>query len=191
MDAAPLPPSSLSHRIIFVGMTNELDVTDTSHKNLQELSNYAARLFPGHWIFVGPGSENTWNHGRRPNGYWDQEASSVLHTQKESDHTVLPRTTILKQGTLAQKGKDSVRVNASIKSTSAFFRLIESETFFAFSSRSRSSWMTCNRNASCSIRKKAPAGAGPPRSVEKDTECGKEIPWSLRRQLCVPRRGRR
>ena len=55
------------HRIIFVAMMNELEVTDKPHRNddsrfqqAQDVRDNAARFWPGYWIIVGPGSEKAW-----------------------------------------------------------------------------------------------------------------------------------
>ena len=77
------------HRIIFMSMMTEWEVNgkwhkddDTFRQSAQELSDCAAGFRPGHGMFV-----------------W------ILHTYQECCHPLIAGTTILKQGTLAQKVK--------------------------------------------------------------------------------------
>ena len=57
-------PDEYRQSIIFIGMMNELAVTDYPHRsdepNLQKpaiIRDYAGRCGPGYLVFVGPGSE--------------------------------------------------------------------------------------------------------------------------------------
>ena len=99
------------HRIIFVGMTNELEATDKPHKNYdfqqsQEVRGYAARFPPGCWNFVGPGNEKTWKYDKwvgDPNGNWDRKAS---HSSNNTQRTWTPspsRHHNFRAGALKQK----------------------------------------------------------------------------------------
>ena len=58
-------PKTYRHRIIFMGMMNELAVTDMphrsdepNHQNATITSDHAVCYRPGCWIFVAPGSDS-------------------------------------------------------------------------------------------------------------------------------------
>ena len=58
-------PETYFHRIIFMAMMDEADVTDKPQKNdnlriqqTQEVRDWTARFQPSYWIFVGSRSEN-------------------------------------------------------------------------------------------------------------------------------------
>ena len=71
-------PETYVHRIILMGTMSEWRITDKPHKNdhvriqkAQEIRDDTARFWPGYWIFVGPGSENTWSYDK-----WEAENPS-------------------------------------------------------------------------------------------------------------------
>ena len=178
------------HHIIFIGMKNELEVTDMPHKNddqnAQEPSDFAARFWPGCWIFVGRSLKNTGKHDIKVNRCWDRRALRILGdflvilslfcSQPNNPQTRYKHT---------EREKDSIHFNASTESRSTIYKLIESQTCCASPSRSRRTWMTGNRETSCSNQEDKEEGtfpstkerplAGNPTLGEKDAECDKEI----------------
>ena len=103
-----------TYRIIHVHEHEELEVDNKLHKdddshtqNAQELRDYASRCGPGCWIFVGPVSNYTRKHDRKPNGYREQEALRIPLRYIESGHPVILGTTLFKHGTLRHKEKRS------------------------------------------------------------------------------------
>ena len=78
-------PETYSHSIILMDMITELEVSPTVHcsdqanfRNATVVRDCAGRFRPGYWIFVGAGSEKTWQFHKwdKPDnidGNWDRK----------------------------------------------------------------------------------------------------------------------
>ena len=75
------------------------------------VAEYASRVAPGHWSFLGPGSETKWNetHTYKPNGEWDNEIMMINFC--ESGHPVFRGSSALERGDLKSKGKGKLSVH--------------------------------------------------------------------------------
>ena len=85
VDGLDGPPQRHLNEFFF--FLKRLEVTDKLHKNdlhnqnALELSHHASRFLPGYWMFVDPGSKDTWKHVGKPNGEWATQlsVSSQIH----------------------------------------------------------------------------------------------------------------
>ena len=57
----------------------------------EKVKNYSKRCLPGHWIFLGPGSEKRW-HGGSYDGQWDRAADKMVQLFKEIGHPTFTAT---------------------------------------------------------------------------------------------------
>ena len=108
-------PVTCFHRVLFMGMMNEMEVSPKVHcsdevnpRSAAILRDYAGRFRPRYRIFVRPGSEKSWHFDRwdklgNPEGNWDLQASHITDIHTESGHPSIPGATIFEQGTLLQK----------------------------------------------------------------------------------------
>ena len=103
--------------IIFMGMMNELAVTDKTHRsdepNLPERRDhrdYAGHFWPGHWVFVGPDHIfDTY----ATEGNWDRRALQTLEACSGLGHPVTQVTTIFEQGCIeAKEDRCYIHLNA-------------------------------------------------------------------------------
>ena len=72
--------------------------------NAEEVRNYAMKFFPGHWTFLGPGSEEKGCgdfHDRK--GQWNRTANKMVQRFKETDHPVFKSTSAVSRGILKQR----------------------------------------------------------------------------------------
>ena len=65
-------------------------VTSRKPRNLDNVAEYARKFAPGHWSFLGPGSEEKWygTHIYKSNGEWDEVAEIMMINFSESGHPV-------------------------------------------------------------------------------------------------------
>ena len=125
-------PQTYPHCIIFTYMvTDKLHRNEANLQNDQRLYDFAARLRPGYWVFVGPGSESIWEYDKwlteDPKEHCDRKALQILQIYKACGHLDDPGTTIFEQGTLRSTlSKANIHVNKSEQSVSMICKLVES-----------------------------------------------------------------
>ena len=80
--------------------------------NSLNVAEYARRFAPGHWSFLGPGSETKWygTHTYKPNGERDNVAEIMMINFCESGHPVFPGSSALERGDLKSKGKGKLSI---------------------------------------------------------------------------------
>ena len=103
-------PETYLHRIIFMAMMSELEVTNKPHNNVElciqhahGLCDHVARFRLGYWIFVFSESEKTWKCDKlgtvKPERQLGQESfTRSSNNTGESVHPVVLCTTIFVQG---------------------------------------------------------------------------------------------
>ena len=76
-------------RIIFMLMYN--DIEKIVLRILFTFTDHARNFAPGHWSFLGPGSEIKWHgtHENKPNGEWCEVAEIMMINFSESGHPVV------------------------------------------------------------------------------------------------------
>ena len=89
-------PEQFRGRIIFMSMYSDIvwrerGNTEKCVTNSITVANYARNFLPGHWSFLGTGSEKKWyeTYSDRWNGGWDKTAE-ILTFQKRSPDFVPP-----------------------------------------------------------------------------------------------------
>ena len=95
-------PEQFKGRIIFMSMFNDIlwrfeDNERECNANANLVSTFAKRFPPGHWSFLGPGSEKKWysTYIDRPRGEWDRVAELMMMKFGESGHPVFRATSPL------------------------------------------------------------------------------------------------
>ena len=93
------------HRIVFVGIVNDLAVNDMLHRrdegNLQDaavIRDQAGRVRPGYVWSLRRSKFRKYLASRQedPKGSWDREALQFPKVPSESGHSVIPATTFFK-----------------------------------------------------------------------------------------------
>ena len=82
--------------------------TEKCVQNCITVANYARKFLPGHWSFLGPGSEKKWyeTYSEELNGEGDKTAEvMMLHLHAESRHPIFRATSTLGRGELRSKEK--------------------------------------------------------------------------------------
>ena len=117
-----IQPENFEDRIIFMSMFNDiLWKTDDENciSNAEKVKNYAKKFLPGHWTFLGPGSEKRLygdSHDQR--GQWDRTANKMVHQFKETGHRIFTSTGALSRGILKQKrGRSTIHFNGNTVNT--------------------------------------------------------------------------
>ena len=80
--------------------------TEKCVQNCTAVENYARKYLPGHWSFLGPGSEKKWYEtcSEKSNGEWDKTAEvMMLYLHSESCHPIFRATS---PGTRRMNGKE-------------------------------------------------------------------------------------
>ena len=74
--------------------------------NFMVVAEYAKNVSLGHWSFLGPGLETTWNARDtcKLRGEWERVAEIMMMNLSESGHPILRATSVLEQVTLKRKG---------------------------------------------------------------------------------------
>ena len=90
------------------------------------VAEYARRFAPGHWSFLGPGSEKKWcgTHTYKSNGERESVPEIMMINFCESGHPVFRGSSALERGDLKSKGKGnmSVHFNGSDETFDVVFR---------------------------------------------------------------------
>ena len=96
-------PGDTLHRIIFIAMVYELEVTDNPTKTTTCVSKQ-----PRHWMFVGRGSEKSWSYdmweAENMNGNWDRKALNIFQQTKNPPSRSRHRN-FLSRNPQTEKGK--------------------------------------------------------------------------------------
>ena len=86
---------------------------DNCISNAQDVKNYAMKFLPGHWAFLGPGSEEKWkgaSHDQK--GQWNCTANKIVQRFNETDHLAFKSTSALSRGILKQRrGRCTIHFN--------------------------------------------------------------------------------
>ena len=103
--------------------------TEKCVQNCITVANYARKFLPGHWSFLGPGSEKKWygTYSEKWNGEWDKTAEvMMLRLHSESRHPIFRATSDLGRGELRskEKGKKSFHCNGSEETIDLILRTI-------------------------------------------------------------------
>ena len=120
-----IEPENLEDRIIFMSMFNDIeweknDVNCIS--NAEKVKNYTKRFLPGHWTFLGPGSEKRW-YGDSHDGQQDRTANKMV----QQGHPIFPATSALSRGILKRRnGKSTIHFNGDFMNTELLFQTINS-----------------------------------------------------------------
>ena len=94
--------------------------------NAEKVKNYSKRLQPGHWTFLGSGSEKRWCCSSH-DGQWDRTANKMVQQFKETGHPIFTVTSALSRGTLKQrKGKCTIHFNGDFRNTELKVQTLES-----------------------------------------------------------------
>ena len=116
-------------RIIFMSMFNDIEwkINDEDcTSNAEKVKNYAKTFLPGHWTFLGPGSEEKWygdSHDQK--GQWSCTANKMVQRFKETGHLVLKSTSVLSRGILRRKkGRRTIHFNGDSMNTELLFQTI-------------------------------------------------------------------
>ena len=116
LETKNIKPEYFKDRIIFMSMFNDIvwkKVDDNCISNAEEVKNYGMKFPPGHWTFLGPGSEEKWygdSHDQK--GQWNCTANKMVQRNKETGHLVSKSTSALSRGILKQrKSKCTIHFN--------------------------------------------------------------------------------
>ena len=104
-------PEHFQGRIIFMSMFNDISWRNKDNElvcsaNALIVGLYAKRFAPGHWSFLGPGSETKWYSTKnvKPEGQWDKVAEIMKKRFQESRHPIFRATSAVDRGHLKSKG---------------------------------------------------------------------------------------
>ena len=96
--------------------------------NAEKVNNYAKEFSPGHWTFLGPGSEKRWcgdSHDQQ--GQWDRTANKMVQRFKETGHPIFTSTSVLSRGILKQKrGRSTTHFNGDAVNAELLFQTVHS-----------------------------------------------------------------
>ena len=84
------------------------------------------KFLPGHWTFLGPGSEEKWyGDSHDQNGQWNCTANKMVQRFKETGHLVCKSTSALSRGILQQrKGRCTIYFNEDFLNTRVLFQTV-------------------------------------------------------------------
>ena len=91
-----------------MSMFNDIDWKNNDENcisNAERGKNYAKKFLPGHWTYLGPGSEEKWygSSSYAQKGEWDSAANKMIQRFKETGHPVFKSISALSRGILIQK----------------------------------------------------------------------------------------
>ena len=92
--------------------------------NAEQVKNQSNRFLPGHWTFLGPGSEKKC-YGSSCDGQWDRTADKMVQLSKEIGHPIFTATSALSRGILKQ-GRSTFHFNGEFMNTELFFQTVHS-----------------------------------------------------------------
>ena len=122
-------PENFKDQIIFMSMFNAfLWKSDDQNciSNAEKVKNYAKRFLPGHWTFLGPGSEKRW-HRDSHGGQWDRAANKMVQQFKETGHLVFISTSAMSRGILKQRrGRSTSHFNGDSVNSELLFQTVHS-----------------------------------------------------------------
>ena len=82
------------------------------------------KFFPGHWTFLGPGSEKRW-YDEAPDqlGQWDRTANKTVQQFNETGHPIFTSSRALSRGILKRRGeKSNIYFNRDAVNTERLFQ---------------------------------------------------------------------
>ena len=127
--------SSFEDRIIFMSMFN--DTIWRKHdqnciSNAEQVKDYVMKFKPGHWTFLGPGSETRWC-GDSHDGQWDRTDNRMVQQFKETCHPIFISTSALSRGVLKRRnGKSTIHINEGSTSAELLFQTTHSVNQISF-----------------------------------------------------------
>ena len=96
--------------------------------NAEQVKKYAMKFLPGHWTFLGPGSEEKWggdSHDHK--GQWNCTANKTVQRFKGTGHLVFKSSSAWSGGILKQrKGKYTIHFNGDFINTEILFQTVNS-----------------------------------------------------------------
>ena len=133
-------PETCPHRVLFVGIMNETPISSKGPKEgnaqiLQDLERNAAnfgKFKPKYFMYIGPGSEKTWNFEKNPDNpqrKWDELAKQVTDVYLEQKHPILKRCIDFHAGEL-ERGGENMHFSAGDSSVRTMTDLISSANDF-------------------------------------------------------------
>ena len=100
-----IEPEDFKDPIVFMSMFNDFVWKNNDDKcisNAEKRKDHAKRFQPGHWTFLGPGSEKWWygdSHGRE----WNCTANKIGQRIKSTGHPIFTCISTLSRGILKQR----------------------------------------------------------------------------------------
>ena len=114
-----IEPENFKDRIIFMSMFND---TENCISNAEKVKNFSKRFLPGHWTFLGPGSEKKW-YGSSYDGQWDCTANKMVQQFKETGRPIFTATSALSRAILRQRrGKSTIHFKGYCMNTELLFQ---------------------------------------------------------------------
>ena len=131
LETKNIKPEDFKDRIIFMSMFNDIvRKKNDEHciSNAEEVWNYAMKFLPGHWTFLGPGSEEKWcgdSHVQK--GQWNCTANKIGQRFKETRHPFFKSTSALSRGILKERrGRCTIHFNGDFMNTELLFPTVHS-----------------------------------------------------------------
>ena len=94
--------------------------------HVEKVKNYSKRFPPGHWTFLGPGSEKKWN-GNSYDGHWERTVNRIVQQFRETSHSIFTVTSVVSRGMLKQRiGKSTIHFNGYFMNTELLFQTVNS-----------------------------------------------------------------
>ena len=95
--------------------------------NAEKVKNYSKRFLPGHWTFLGPGSERDGAEAQKMDNGTVQPTKSYSNS-KETGHPINTATSALSRGTLKRRtGKSTIHFNGDFRKTELLFQTLNYE----------------------------------------------------------------
>ena len=109
-----IPPEKFEDLIIIMSMFNDITWKKDDQNfisNEEKVKDYAKKHKPGHWTFLGPGSETRW-YGDSLDGQWDRTANKMVQQVKETSYPIFTSTSALSRGVLkGRNGSSTIHLN--------------------------------------------------------------------------------
>ena len=127
-------------QVLFMGMMNESPVSSKEPKEVEALflqgaetnAAYFGKFRPRYFVYIGPGSEKTWNFEKypdNPKGKWDELAKQVTDVHLVQKHPILKGCINFQKGEL-KKGGENTHFSARGPSIKMIMDLISSANDF-------------------------------------------------------------
>ena len=117
-DKAGGDPSEFRERVIIFGCLNDLNTlpsftegSDPLPAKIRQIAedtrDYVRRFRPGHFLWIGPGSEQVWRYDRRnPPIIWQPRADAFMKIIEEAGHPIFTGAVPLGKGQLLDEGRN-------------------------------------------------------------------------------------